>query len=185
MKKKFPKLNIFVSMSWQVKYTQIPMCSPAEMQAMQSQSDPQRPQGPFGYPKTTVGSPSPLVYVTHTTGTPQYKIQSFDTREKNIIQIKDPNSNKDVTQEILNRQPSWSLTSTAGSSSSSTSPDISLQSSSSGTLPLTRQQDAEAYVRAQFAAQVASALANDNDEKPRRPTDYSIVQKSPVIIKRQ
>ncbi len=135
-------------------------------QAMQGQSSPSKPQGPSGNPETTVylmRQPSPPVYfasspVSPMTETAQFQTQSFEprTREKKIIQIKDPNSNKDVTQEILNRETSWSLTSTAGSSSSSTSPDISGQSSRSST-PLRTQKKGEANVRAQFAAQVSPA----------------------------
>ncbi len=153
------------------------MRDPAEMQyrpqqARQGQFSPIF-IGPHDYPQTTKasskGQPSPPA--SPIIGMAQFQTQSFEprTREKKIIQIKDPNSNKDVTQKILNRQPSWSLTSTTGSSSSSAPPDISGQSSSPSTLPLSRQQDAEGNVR---------ALASDNDVKP------TIVKKSPVKINR-
>ncbi len=175
-----PKLNILLSLSYQVEYTQIPMSGPPQMQYRPQQkkqgkftpaSGPSQSQGPSGYPQTTVyptGQPSQPVYIVRApaapmTGMPQFKTQSFEprTRERKIIQIMDPNSKKDMTQEILNRQPSGSLT---GSSSSSTTPDISGQTSRSSTPLLTSQQQAEANVRAQFAAQVASTLANDLTE---------------------
>ena len=160
--------------------------------AMQGQftpvSGPSQPQGPYGYPQASVysmGQPSPPVYIVRApaapmTGMPQFQTQNFEprTREKKIIQIKDPNSNKDVTQEILNRQPSGNVTGSTGGTPNNSTPDISGQSSSSSTPPLTSQQQAEANVRAQFAAQVAATLANDNDEKPKKP-EYTI-QKQPV-----
>ncbi len=140
-------------------------------QAMQGQftpaSGPSQPQGPYGYRQTSVypmGQPSPPVYVARApAGMQQFQTKSFEprARERKIIQIKDPNSKKDMAQEIVNRQPSGSLT---GSSSSSTTPDISGQSSRSSRPPLTAQQKAEANVRAQFAAQVAATLANDSTE---------------------
>ena len=113
------------------------------------------------------------------TGMPQYQTQTFEprTRERKIIQIKDPNSNKDVTQEILNRQPSGSLTGSTGGTPNNITPDISGQSSSSSTPPLTLQQQAEANVRAQFAAQVA-ALLGKSEDKPKKPE--VIIQKAPV-----
>ncbi|KAL9970594.1 hypothetical protein ACROYT_G022998 [Oculina patagonica] len=180
-----------------VEYTQIPMSGPPQMQfrpqqPMQGQFTPvsaSQPQGPYGYPQTTVypmGQPSQPVYIVRApaapmTGMPQFQTQSFEprARERKIIQIKDPNSNKDVTQEILNRQPSGSITSSTGGTPNNSTPDISGQSSSSSTPPLTSQQQAEANVRAQFAAQVAATLANDNDEKPKKPVEY-IIQKAPV-----
>ena len=163
-------------------------------QAMQGEftpvSGPSQPQGPYGYPKTKaylMGQPSSPVYIvrapaTPMTGMPHFQTQNFEprTRENKIIQIKDPNSNKDVTREILNRQPSWSLSKNTSGSPGSASPDISGQSSRSSTPPLTHQQQAEATVRAQFEAQVASTLASDNEEKPVKPADYRIIQKAPV-----
>ena len=160
-------------------------------QAIQGQfppvSGPSPSQGPY-YPQTTVyplGQPSPPVYIVRAptapiTGMQQYQNPNFEprARERKIIQIKDPNSNKDVTQEVLSRQPSGSLTgSTAGTPNNST-PDISGQSSSSSTPPLTSQQQAEANVRAQFAAQVAATLANDNEEKPKKAVEYTIQKAS-------
>ena len=97
----------------------------------------------------------------------QYSLsQNFEprARERKIIQIKDPNSNKDVTQEILKRQPSGSVSGIASGSTGGTptnTPDISGQSSSSSTPPLTSQQQ---DVQAQFAAQVAATLTSDTDE---------------------
>ena len=151
-------------------------------------SGPSPSQGPYGYPQTTVypmGQQPPPVYVIRAppapmTGMPPFQTQNFEprARERKIIQIKDPNSNKDVTQEILNRQPSGSVTgSTTGTPNNST-PDISGQSSSSSTPPLTSQQQAEANVRAQFAAQVAATLANDNEDKPKKPVEYTIQKPS-------
>ena len=160
-------------------------------QPMQGQfapvSGPSQPQGsPYFQPTTVyqVGQPTPPMYIVRAppgpmTGMPQYQTQTFEprTRERKIIQIKDPNSNKDVTQEILNRQPSGSLTGSTGGTPNNITPDISGQSSSSSTPPLTLQQQAEANVRAQFAAQVAATLANSED-KPKKPE--VIIQKAPV-----
>ena len=116
-------------------------------------------------------------------GMPQYQTQTYDARarKQKIIQIKDVNTNKDVTQEILNRYPSWSLTSSTGGTPNNTTPDISGQSSSSSTPPLTSHQEAEANVRAQFAAQVAAALRDTTEEKPRKP-EYTI-QRAPASIR--
>ena len=113
------------------------------------------------------------------TGMPQYQTQTFEprARERKIIQIKDPNSNKDVTQEILNRQPSGSLTGSNGGTPNNITPDISGQSSSSSIPPLTLQLQAEANVRVQFAAQVAATLGKSED-KPKNPE--VIIQKAPV-----
>ena len=160
-------------------------------QPMQGQfapvSGPSQPQGsPYFQPTTVyqVGQPTPPMYIVRAppgpmTGMPQYQTQTFEprTRERKIIQIKDPNSNKDVTQEILKRQPSGSLTGSTGGTPNNITPDISGQSSSSSTPPLTLQQQAEANVRAQFAAQVAATLANSED-KPKKPE--VIIQKAPV-----
>ena len=139
-------------------------------------------------PQTTkvnpMGQPSPAFVkapAAPMTGMPHFQTHSFEprTREKKIIQIKDPNSSKDVTQEILNRQPSWSLTCNTSGSPGSASTDISEQSSRSSTPPLTRQQREETNVRA-WLAQFASALSSANEEKPGKPVDYSIIQKAPV-----
>ncbi len=183
LRKSFAKLNIFLSLSWQVEYTQNPMRGPAEMQYRPQQArqgqfspifGPSQPQGPHDYPQTTKASPTgqlspPAVIVTapaaFMTGMAEFQTQSFEprTREKNIIQIKVPNSNKDVVQEILNCQTSWSSRSCASGSTCSVSPDISGQSSRSITPPL-KTQKAEANVRAQIAVQVAALLANASTE---------------------
>ena len=163
-------------------------------QPMQGQfapvSGPSQPQGsPYFQPTTVyqVGQPTPPMYIVRAppgpmTGMPQYQTQTFEprTRERKIIQIKDPNSNEDVTQQILNRQPSGNLTGSTGGTPNNITPDISGQSSSSNTPPLTLQQQAEANVRAQFAAQVAATLANSED-KPKKPE--VIIQKAPVNSK--
>ena len=153
-------------------------------------SGPSQPKGPHYCPQTKVfpmGQPSPPVYIVRApaapmTGMPHFQTHSFEprTREKKIIQIKDPNSSKDVTQEILNRQSSGSLTCSTAGSPDSASPDVSGQCNSSSAPPLARQQEAEANVRAQFAVHVASTLASDNEKKPVKPVDYSIMQKAPV-----
>ena len=184
-----------VSSCFQVDFSQIPMGGPAQyrpQQAMQGQfpavSGHSQPPGPYGYQPSTVyqmGQPSPPVYILrapHTapmSGMPQYQTTNFEprTRERKIIQIKDPNSNKDVTQEILNRHPSGSLTGSTSGTPNSITPNMSGQSSSSSTPPLTSQQQAEANVRAQFAAQVAATLANNTEDKPKKP-EYTI-QKPP------
>ena len=119
----------------------------------------------------SVGQPSHM-YILRATPPPmntsqQYSLsQNFEprARERKIIQIKDPNSNKDVTQEILKRQPSGSVSGSASGSTGGTptnTPDVSGQSSRSSTPPLSsRQQDRQA----QFAAQVAATLTNDTDK---------------------
>ena len=194
----------FLSFCLKVDFSQISMGGPPQVpyrpqQPMQGQfpqvSGPSQPQGPYGggyqpSPVYQMGQPSPSpVYIMRAPGPAppmpgmqQYQPPTFEPRrEKKIIQIKDPNSNKDVTQEILNRQPSGSLTGSTGGTPNNTTPDISGQSSSSSTPPLTSQQQAEANVRAQFAAQVAATLANNTEEKPRKPE--ITIQKAPVINK--
>lgn len=159
-----------------VDFSQIPMGGPPQyrpQQPMQGQFPPvsghSQPPGPYGYQPSIVypmGQPSPPVYILrapHTApmpGMPQYQTPNFEprARERKIIQIKDPNSNKDVTQEILNRQPSGSVTGSTSGTPNNITPNMSGQSSSSSTPPLTSQQQAEANVRAQFAAQVAATL---------------------------
>ena len=146
-----------------------------QQQPMQGQftpvSGPSQPQGSPYFQPTGTAQPTPPMYIGFPPGNmPQYQTQIFEprVRERKIIQVKDPNSNKDVTQEILNRQPSESLTGGTGGTPNNVTPDISGQSSSSSTPPLTLQQQAEANVRAQFAAQVAETLAN-SEGKPKRP----------------
>ena len=163
------------------------MAGPPQMQyrpqqAVQGQfpkvSGPSQPEGHFGYQPSTVyqmGQPTPRAFIVRALTTERR------AGEKKNIQIKDPNSNKDVTQEILKRHPSGSLTSSTGGTSNNTTPDISGQSNSSSTPHLTPQQQAEANVRAQFAAQVAAALTDTAEEKPRKP-EYTI-QKAPVSIR--
>ena len=126
-----------------------------------------------GYPMGQLSGP---LYILRAPATPMNTIpwyspsQNFEprARERKIIQIKDPNSNKDVTQEILNRQPSGSVSgSVSGSASGSTggtptnTPDVSGQSSRSSTPPLSSQQQDR---QAQFAAQVAATLTSDTDK---------------------
>ena len=136
-----------------------------------------------GYPMGQLSGP---LYILRAPATPMNTIpwyspsQNFEprARERKIIQIKDPNSNKDVTQEILNRQPSGSVSGSASGSTGGTptnTPDISGQSSSSSTPPLTSQQQ---DMRAQFAAQVAATLSSDTD-KNKKPGDI-IIQKPSV-----
>ena len=106
------------------------MGSPAQMryhrtqQPLQGQfapvSVPSQPQGsPYFQPTPVyqVGQPTPPMYIVRAppgpmTRMPHYQAQTFEprARERKIIQIKNPNSNKDVTHEILNQQPSGSLT---------------------------------------------------------------------------
>ena len=143
-------------------------------------SGPSQGPGHFGYtPQQTIypiGQPSGPLNIIRGPAAPMNILQQYSpsqnfeprARERKIIQIKDPNSNKDVTQEILNRQPSGSVSgSVSGSASGSTggtptnTPDISGQSSSSSTPPLTSQQQ---DVQAQFAVQVAATLSSDTDE---------------------
>ena len=126
-----------------------------------------------GYP---MGQPPGPLYILRAPAAPMNTIQQYSlsqnfephARERKIIQIKDPNSNKDVTQEILKRQPSGSVSgSVSGSASGSTggtptnTPDVSGQSSRSSTPPLSSQQQDR---QAQFAAQVAATLTSDTDK---------------------
>ena len=110
-------------------------------------------------------------------GMSQFQPQTIESRarEKKIIQIRDPNMNKDVTQEILKQKPVGSLANT-GDGTPSVTPNLSGQSSNSSAPPLTSQQQAEANVRAQFAAQVAATLVKNSEEKPKK-SEYTI-QKS-------
>ena len=143
-------------------------------------SGPSQGPGHFGYtPQQTIypiGQPSGPLNIIRAPAAPMNTLQQYSpsqnfeprARERKIIQIKDPNSNKDVTQEILKRQPSGSVSgSVSGIASGSTggtptnTPDISGQSSSSSTPPLTSQQQ---DVRAQFAVQVAAILTSDTDK---------------------
>ena len=126
-----------------------------------------------GYPMGQLSGP---LYILRAPATPMNTIpwyspsQNFEprARERKLIRIKDPDSNKDVTQEILNnRQPSGSVSGSAAGSTGgmpTNTPDISGQSSSS--------------VRAQFAAQVAATLTSDTD-KNKKPGDI-IIQKPSV-----
>ena len=162
---------------------------------------PSQPQGPILY-QTSPGYPmgQPPVYILRapTPGMAQYPQQTIEprAREKKIIQIKDPNSNKDVTQEILKQKPAGSSSSTVAGTPNVT-PNLSGQSSNSSTPPLTSQQQAEANVRAQFAAQVAATL-KDSEEKPKkienavqksnantRADEDSSKAKEPVIAQKQ
>ena len=123
-----------------------------------------------GYP---MGQPPGPLYILRAPAAPMNTIQQYSpsqnfeprARERKLIRIKDPDSNKDVTQEILNnRQPSGSVSGSASGSTGGTptnTPDISGQSSSSSTPPLISQQQ---DVRAQFAAQVAATLTSDTDK---------------------
>ena len=208
----------FLSFCLKVDFSQISMGGPPQVpyrpqQPMQGQfpqvSGPSQPQGPYGggyqpSPVYQMGQPSPSpVYIMRAPGPAppmpgmqQYQPPTFEPRrEKKIIQIKDPNRNKDVILEILNRQPSGNLTGSTGRTPYNTAPDISGQSSSSSsspnnttpdssgqssrsTPPLTSQQQAEANVWVQFGARVAATLANNTEEKPRKP-EFTI-QKAPV-----
>ncbi|XP_068699861.1 uncharacterized protein [Montipora foliosa] len=172
---------------------QLPMGGPPHYrppQAMQGQfppvSGPSQPHGPFVYqqsPGYPIGQPSPPVYVVRAPANPLQGMQQFQpqfeprTRERKIIQIKDPNSNKDVVQEILKRQPASSSMSTALGTPNITL-DFSGERSSSSTPLLTSQQQAEANVRAQFAAQIAATLANNSEDRPKKQ-EYT-TQKSTV-----
>ena len=105
-----------------------------------------------------MGQPPVYILRAPTPGMPQYPQQTIEprTREKKIIQIKDPNqSNKQVTQEILKQKPVGSLTSTVAGTPNVT-PNLSAQSSNSSTSPLTSQQQAEENLRAQFATNLAN-----------------------------
>lgn len=134
-------------------------------------SQPQQPKSGHVYIVRAPAAPMP--------GMPQFRTQNFGprVREKKIIQIKDPNSNKDVTQEILNRPTAGTLTGSTSGTPNNSSPDILAQSGGSNT-PLTSQEQGEAIVRVPFAAHAAATLANDNDEKPRKTIEY--IQNVPV-----
>ena len=123
-----------------------------------------------------MGQPPVYIVRAPAPGMSQFQPQRMESRarEKKIIQIKDPNSNKDVTEEILKQKHAGSLASTAAGTPSVT-PNLSGQSSNSSTPPLTSQQQAEANVQAQFAGQVAATLKN-SEEKPKK--NELAVQKS-------
>ena len=136
-----------------------------------------------GYP---MGQPPGPLYILRAPAAPMNTIQQYSpsqnfephARERKLIRIKDPESNKDVTQEILNPQPSESVSGSASGSTGGTqtnTPDISGQSRRSSTPPLTSQQQ---DVRAQFAAQVAAILTSGTD-KNKKPGDI-IIQKPSV-----
>ena len=135
-------------------------------------SGPSQPQGSPYFQPTGTAQPTPPMYIGRVPPghMPKYQTQISEprVRGRKIIRVKDPNRNKDVTQEILNRQPSGSLTRSTGGTPNNVTPDISGQSSSSSTPPLTLQQQAEANVRAQFAAQVAATLARLDAEDELR-----------------
>lgn len=179
----------------QVDYGQIP--GPHHMQYRPQQpipgpfppvSGPSQGPSPFGYPSQQtgypVGQPQGPLKVFWAPAAPINTMQQYSPnpnfeprtpRERKLIVIKDPNSNKDVTQEVLSRQPSGSVSGSASASTGGTpsnTPDLSGQSSSSNTPPLTSQQQ---DLRAQFAAQVAATLIHDTD-KNRKPGDI-IIQK--------
>ena len=164
------------SAQWQYHHPQQPMQG-----QLTPVSGPSQPQGSPYFQPTGTAQPTPPMYMVRVPPRrmPQYQTQIFEprVRERKIIQVKDPNSNKDVTQEILNRQLSGSLTGGTGGTPNNVTPDISGESSSSSTPPLTLQQQAAANVRAQIAAQVAATLANA-EHKPKRPE--VIIQKAPV-----
>ena len=139
-------------------------------------SGPSQGPGHFGYtPQQTIypiGQPSGPLNIIRGPAAPMNILQQYSpsqnfeprARERKIIQIKDPNSNKDVTQEILKRQPSGSVSGSVSGSTGGTptnTPDVSGQSSRSSTPPLSsRQQDRQA----QFAVQVAATLTSDTDK---------------------
>ena len=105
-----------------------------------------------------MGQPPVYILRAPTPGMSQYPQQTIEprTREKKIIQIKDPNqSNKQLTQEILKQKLVGSLTSTVAGTPNVT-PNLSAQSSNSSTSPLTSQQQAEENLRAQFATNLAN-----------------------------
>ena len=126
-------------------------------------SGPSQPQGSPYFQPTGTAQPTPPMYIGRVPPghMPKYQTEISEprVRGRKIIRVKDPNTNKDVTQEILNRQPSGSLTRSTGGTPNNVTPDISGQSSSSSTSLLKLQQQAEANVRAQFAAQFAATLA--------------------------
>ena len=175
-----------------------PQANKEQFSLVPSPSQPQGPllyQSPPGYP---MGQPPVYILRAPTPGMPQYPQQTIElrTREKKIIQIKDPTNNKDVTQEILKQKPAGSSSSTVAGTPNVT-PNLSGQSSNSSTPPLTSQQQAEANVRAQFAAQVAATL-KDSEEKPKkienavqksnantRADEDSSKAKEPVIAQKQ
>ena len=128
---------------------------------------PSQPQGPLLYQSTpgfTMGKPPVYILRAPTPAMSQFHQQRIEprAREKKIIHIKDPNSNKDVTQEILKQKLAG-----CSASNAAETPNLSGQSSYSSTPLLTSQQQAEANVRAQFAAQVAATL-KDCEEKPKK-----------------
>ena len=133
---------------------------------------PSQPQGPLLYQSPTgfpMGQPPVYILRGPTPGMSQFQQQTIEppTREKKIIQIKDVNSNKDVTQEILKQKPAGSSRSTTAETPNVT-PNLSGQSSNSSTPPLTSQQHPEANVRAPTAHQVAATLRRKLREEAQK-----------------
>ena len=126
-------------------------------------SGPSQLQGSPYFQPTGTAQPTPPKYIGRVPPgyMPQYQTQISEprVRGRKKTRVKDPNSNKDVTREILNRQPSGSLTRSTGGTPNNVTPYFLGQYGSSSSPPLTLLQEAEANVRAQFAAQVAATLA--------------------------
>ena len=83
-------------------------------------------------------------------------------RKKNIIQIKDPTENRDITDEIMSssKQSSGSFSGST-STTPNVTPEVSGQSSNASTPPMNPPQMPE-DVRAKFAIQVIAASLEDS-----------------------
>ena len=138
----------------------LPMGSPAQMQYHRPQqpihgqfapvSGPSQPQGsPYIQPTTVyqLGQPTPPMYIVRAPPGPMTGMPQYQA------QTFEPRARE---RKII---------------------QIKDPNSSSSTPPLTLQQQAEANVRAQFAAQLAAILA-DSEDKPKDPE--VIIQKAPV-----
>ena len=130
----------------------------------------QQQKQPYGMPpQYQVAPPQQQFVIMRAPGGPmpqqQFKQQArqpeqpkLQPRKKNIIQIKDPTDNRDITDEIMS-----SSKQSSGSFSGSTStmpnvtPEVSGQSSNASTPPMNPPQMPE-DVRAKFAALVAPNL---------------------------
>ena len=107
----------------------------------------------------------------------------FQPRKKNIIQIKDPTDNRDITDEIMSssKQSSGSFSGST-STTPSVTPEVSGQSSNASTPPMNPPQMPE-DVRAKFAAQVAATL--EDGVAPSKPQEAPDVPQTETPVKKE
>ena len=107
----------------------------------------------------------------------------FQPRKKNIIQIKDPTDNRDITDEIMSssKQSSGSFSGST-STTPNVTPEVSGQSSNASTPPMNPPQMPE-DVRAKFAAQVAASL--EDGVAPSKPQEAPDVPQTEAPVKKE